>query len=61
MKRKTKALPSFTETCDSYGVSVRAVAMLGTSIVEAIEIVTKEKREEVIDLSKVFRKTKLQG
>ena len=53
--QKTKSLPRFTETCDRYGVSVRAAAMLGTSLQEDIEIVTKDNREEVIDPSKVFR------
>ena len=50
-----KLLPHFTETWDSYRVSVRAVAVLGIFLLGVIET------EEVTDSSKVFREKKLQG
>ena len=46
--------PRFTETCDRNGVSVKVAAKLVTSVLEDIDMVTQDNREEVIDPSKVF-------
>ena len=67
MKRKLrneeykKSLPRFSETYDWYGVSVRAAALLGTSVLKVNEIVTEDKRKTLVDPSKVFREKQPTG
>ena len=50
-----KILPPFKETCNRNGISVRADVMLVTSLLEDINMLTQENRQEVVDPSKVFR------
>jgi hypothetical protein len=48
-------LPSLAMTCDRYGVSDRAAAAIGTSVLQDVGVVKKDDKSKVIDRSKLRR------
>jgi hypothetical protein len=54
-KVENKLFTSFSQACDRVGVSDRGAALLSTSILEDIGVVTKSDSSEIIDRNKVRR------
>jgi len=56
--KKSIQLDSFAEVCDRVGVSDRNAALLSSSLLEDVDLVSEENKEGTIDRNKIRRKGK---